>query len=82
MPIIENPGSPRHEEQLRTLAEFCALDRVAYKDLGNGEEYVLEKDGEQITLCVHGNKFDGGFMCVDFGQPAATWKDLNQGELA
>ena len=82
MAVIEHPGSPRHEEQLRTLADFCGLDRVAYEDLGNGENYTLEKDGKQIVLRVSGNRCDGGFLCVDFGQPAATWKDLNQGEKA
>lgn len=56
-------------EPLEKLGEFIGVDSIEYEDLGIGENYILRKDGKVITLYVRGNKFDGGFMTVDFGQP-------------
>jgi hypothetical protein len=80
MVVIVSPGSPRHEEQMQALGEFCGLDKITYQDLGDGENYILEKDGKEIAIAVRGNRVDGGFMCVNFGQPPATWKSLEQGD--
>lgn len=57
----------RHREMLEKLAEFCGFDAIKYVDKGNGEEYVLYKKGETITLIVARDD-KGGFMLIDYGQ--------------
>jgi hypothetical protein len=61
---IINPGSDKHREQLEMLAQFIGADEIEYKNLGNGEDYLVRKGGFTLTLSVRGNKFDGGFLCV------------------
>ena len=60
-----NAASERHEAQMLDLAEFCGLDEIRYKDKGNKEEYVLVKDGKKLRVSACGNKYDGGFLCVE-----------------
>lgn len=59
-----NAASERHEAQMLDLAEFCGLDEIRYVDRGNKEEYVLVKDGKELTFFACGNKPDGGFLSV------------------
>ncbi len=62
---IINPASPEHSAQMRALAEFAQCDSITYRDLGSGEDYVLTRGQEVLTLNVRGNKDQGGFLCVD-----------------
>lgn len=57
--------NPKFDEQLRKLAEFVGCDRIEYRDLGKGENYILHKDGKVLVLKVWGNQYDGGFLSVD-----------------
>ncbi|MFA6436620.1 MAG: hypothetical protein WC242_00680 [Candidatus Paceibacterota bacterium] len=62
---IINAASPSHGQQLTKLGEFLGLKSIAYKDLGNGEDYVFtRKDGQKITLRVRGNQDQGGFLVI------------------
>lgn len=60
----ENP-----RKMLDTLAEFAELDAIEYRDLGNGEDYILRKGAKSITLKMRGGMYQGGFMTIDYGQP-------------
>lgn len=62
--IVTGAGSSAHALQMERLAEFCGADEIRYKDLGNGEDYLLLKNGRSLELHVRGNKVDGGFLCV------------------
>jgi hypothetical protein len=63
--------SDRHHQQMSVLADITGCD-VTYKDLGNGEDYVLWKDGRSVTLQIRGNRVDGGFMSIEGkGSPEA-----------
>jgi hypothetical protein len=65
--IVINPAGHNHSKQMGLLASFCDAD-VRYEDLGNGENYFLERDGKTIILKVRWNKLDGGFLHVDTPQ--------------
>jgi len=63
-PKIVNAAIPLHALQMERLAEFCGATEIRYKDLGNGEGYLLIKDGRSLELLVRGNRVDGAFLCV------------------
>lgn len=65
MANIVNVASENHAQQMKRIAEFMEADSITYKDLGNGKDYILIKGGKSLTLSVRGNKFDGGFLCVE-----------------
>lgn len=60
---IINAVSERHRLQIEALASILELDEVEYEDRGNGENYLLRKNGKQVTLEVRGNR-EGGFLCI------------------
>lgn len=47
---------------LKKLALFLGCDRIDYLDRGMGEDYVLYRKDRRVTLHVHGNRHDGGFL--------------------
>lgn len=63
--------SQRHGKMLEALAAFAGLDRIEYRDRGNGEDYILSKGGKTIILKARHTKDQGGFMTVDYGQESA-----------
>lgn len=65
MAKVINAASPRHHAQMELLADFAGVDEIEYEDLGNGEVYTMRKGGQQLVLKACGNRFDGGFLCVD-----------------
>jgi hypothetical protein len=62
---VVDPGTPYHAKQMLRLAEFCGADRITYKDGGDREDYILEKDGDVLELKVRGNRVDGAFLSID-----------------
>lgn len=64
MSKIINAASDRHRIQLETLAEILELDEVEYTDRGTGEDYILRRNGKQVTLEVRSNRDQGGFLYI------------------
>ncbi len=62
---IVGAASDNHRIMMSTLCEFCGAESIKYKDLGNGEDYTLEKDGNKILIKARGGKFDGGFLVIE-----------------
>ncbi len=76
MAQIRNVGSPKHEEQLRRLAEFLDLDAIEYTDRPDqkGEDYKLTKGNRSFVIHVRGTKDQGGFLAVEKAGPNAQPK--------
>ena len=64
---IVNAASEEHRAQMERVANFCGAEEVAYKDLGNGEDYTLTRGDKVLVLQVRGNRVDGAFMCIHSG---------------
>lgn len=47
---------------IKEFGEFIGADSIEYVDLGNGENYIIEKDGQVMEIHARGNKVDGGFL--------------------
>jgi hypothetical protein len=66
---VINAMSMGHKAQMMGLAIFCGAHRIEYRDLGNGEDYVLKKfiEGEEKTLTIkaRGNRPDGALLCIE-----------------
>lgn len=66
MAKIINAAGSKHKAQMKILADAFDLYSITYQDLGNKEIYALEtKDGKKVNLHACGNKFDGGFLCIE-----------------
>jgi len=65
---VINAANSRHGQKMKELGEFLGLKAIAYKDLGNGEDYILTReDGEELTLKIRANRDQGGFLAVKRG---------------
>lgn len=56
-------ASPKHHEQMLTLARFAGADEIEYHDESNGERYVMKKNGAELTLKM-GCQDRAGFLSV------------------
>jgi len=55
----------RTEEKLKLLGEFCNADSIEYQETDKTETYIIQKHNKTLTLVVHGNHFDGGWLNVN-----------------
>lgn len=67
--VIHGAASEKHAHQMLDLAELVGADRIEYEDLGNGENYILYKGEQKLTLSVRGNRGDGAFLSVQRDKP-------------
>ncbi len=58
---VIKPGSENHEKMLQGFGDFMQADSIEYTDKGNGELYVVTKEGKTWEIRVSGNRVDGGF---------------------
>lgn len=64
-PFVIGAVSEAHAEKMLTLAEFCGLKAIGYKDLGKVEEYYLHQQNKVLILKVLFNELDGGFLNIE-----------------
>jgi|GEM_PF-6460042 hypothetical protein len=62
MAKIINAASDNHKAMMERIAEVTEVDSITYEDLGNGENYILVKNGKKVILMARGNRVDGGFL--------------------
>lgn len=63
-------GAPttRHRLQMKRLGEFLGLAEIRYRDLGNGEDYVLITERhKRLILKIRAHRDQGGFLVIDCG---------------
>ena len=58
---VINPGSENHRIMLQGFGDFIGADSIEYTDRGNGEKYLVSKNGRGWEINVSGNKYDGGY---------------------
>jgi len=46
---------------LQGFGDFIGADSIEYTDRGNGEKYLVSKNGRGWEINVSGNKYDGGY---------------------
>ncbi len=71
-PVIIGATSETHKRQLKELAKFAGAETIEYRNLDAGENYILTKEGKTIVLRARSNRFNGGFMCIDYDQPVKS----------
>ncbi len=63
--IITNAASENHAAQMKKIGDFCDADEVIYRDLGNGEDYLVLKGDQSLALRIRVNGIDGGYLTVE-----------------
>jgi len=64
MEKVIGAASYYHSKQMEELRAFCGADSIRYEDLGNMENYFLEKGNKTLQIKACYNKVDGGFLSI------------------
>jgi hypothetical protein len=65
MANIINPAGDSHKKIMERIAEVTEVDSIIYEDLGEGENYILVKNGKRVVLKIRSNHVDGGYLSVE-----------------
>jgi hypothetical protein len=65
MANIINPAGDSHKKMMKRIAEVTEVDSIIYEDLGEGENYILVKNGKRVVLKIRSNHVDGGYLSVE-----------------
>jgi hypothetical protein len=52
----------RTRAKLTKIALFMNADKIEYRDLGKGEDYILTRGKKELILRIRGTPHEGGFL--------------------
>jgi len=59
--VVGIKSYPKQGPPLEEFGEFISADKIAYKDLDDGELYTIHKEGQVFEIRISSNKIDGGW---------------------